>query len=57
MDQGTKDELREVLSSLDEDLAAARIPGNRPEVDTHEDRLRALEAAMTVMLNALVNSK
>ncbi len=57
MDQSTKDELREVLASFEEDLEAARIPGNRPEADTHEDRLRALEAAMTAMLNALVNSK
>ncbi len=57
MPKSTQDELREVLAAFEEDLEAARIPGNRPDADTHEDRIRALEAAMTVMLNALINSK
>ena len=57
LDQDTKDELREVLASLEEDLQAAYIPGNRPENETHEDRLRALEAALKVALHALIDSK
>ena len=57
LDQDIKDELREVLASLEEDLQAAYIPGNRPENETHEDRLRALEAALKVALQALIDSK
>jgi hypothetical protein len=57
LDQDTQDALREVLASLEEDLQAAYIPGNRPENETHEDRLRALEAALKVALHALIDSK
>ncbi len=50
-------EAAEILRSLEEDLEAARIPGDRPDADTHEDRLRALEAAMSAMLHALADSQ
>lgn len=53
IDQATRDEIKEIAVSLEDDLAAARIPGNRPEADTHEDRLRAIEAALTVLLHTL----
>ncbi len=45
----------EILRAFEEDKAAAFIPGNRAEIDTHEDRLRALEAAMAALLSVLAN--
>ncbi len=56
MDQSTRNELREVAAALEEDLGQAlKEPYKAP--DQIEMRLRALEAALTVALNALINSK
>lgn len=57
LDQETKDELREIAASLEEDIATAMQPRTMPTTDQHEMRIRALEAALTVALNAIINSK
>ena len=58
MDQDTKDELREIAASFEEDLQhAIRSSATMSTTEQHEQRLRAIEAALTVLLNALANQK
>ncbi len=52
-----RDEAREILASLEEDLAVVKRPGSMNMEQRHQLRLDAIEAALGALLHSLAEDE